>query len=128
MRSAALTCVAAMLLLVAGCGDSPESVMDDTLATMNDMAAVLETVKDEATAKSAASKLEGLVEKMKSLKERADKMEKPSKEKEAELEKAYKEKMTAAGSRMMKAMMSAMQAPDAQKHLEPAMKKFQSIN
>ena len=93
-RSLAVACLTA-LFLVAGCDSAPthDSLMKDSLSTMEEMVAVMKTVKDEASANAAKPKLQALAEKMKKMKEQADKMEKPSAEKEAALKKEYEPRL-----------------------------------
>lgn len=87
--------VMAMLMLVgvSGCKRDHESVIKDTVSCMKQLASVLKDVKDEASAKSAVSKIEGIAKEMKTLQEEAKKMGEPSKEVNAELEKKFKSDM-----------------------------------
>lgn len=81
------------LALVVGCDRAPthESVMEQQVTTMEDVAKLLTTVTDEASANSAKPKLKELSEKLKAVKAEADKIAKPTKEKEDELRKKYEE-------------------------------------
>jgi hypothetical protein len=96
-----LTLTALCLALATGCdrAPTPDSVMEDSVTVMEDLSKTLATVKDEASANAAKPKIKELSDKMKTLKEQADKMPKPAKEKEEELKKKYEDRMT-------KAMMS----------------------
>ncbi|QOV90026.1 hypothetical protein [Humisphaera borealis] len=88
------------LALVVGCDRAPthESVMEQQVTTMEDVAKLLTTVTDEASANSAKPKLKELSEKLKAVKAEADKIAKPTKEKEDELRKKYEERITKAMS------------------------------
>jgi hypothetical protein len=80
------------LAFCAGCGDSPDSVMQDTLSTMKEMSAVLQSVKDEASAKAAAPKLKAVGARMQDLAKRGKAMN-LSKEQETALVEKYKPQM-----------------------------------
>lgn len=70
-----------MLLGGAGCsGDSRESLAADSMSTMKEMVATLETVKDQASAKAAKPKLTSLAQEMNSLQQRQAKLPAPSEE------------------------------------------------
>jgi uncharacterized protein involved in exopolysaccharide biosynthesis len=56
-----------LLSLVAGCGDdlsSPKGVAEAQADAFNDLAAVLDTIKDEASAKAAKSKAEAIYKRL----------------------------------------------------------------
>lgn len=116
MRKATLAGLALALVFgVSGCGDSPDSVMKDTIKLMNEMADVMEGIKDKDSAEKAKPKLEALAKKMKDLEERAKKLkldEMPKEKKEA-LQKKYEDDLKKAGTRFGAAMMKAMTNPDA---------------
>ena len=106
LRPVSLATVLITCALLAGCGgDSHEAVMDDMIAQMNKVTAVLKTVKDEASAEAAKPKLEAIGKDMKKLKERADKLGDPAKEKEEALKTKYEEKMKEAMTGLMQEMM-----------------------
>lgn len=83
------------LVLVAGCDSAPthDSVMEESVSSMEEMVAIMKTIKDKPSAEAAKPKLEALGDRMKELKAEADKLGKPSKEKEAELKKKYDDRM-----------------------------------
>jgi hypothetical protein len=56
-----------LLVNVSGCGSSPDSIMKDSIAAMNDLADAVEK-KDEGKAKAAATKLQDLEKKLDALK------------------------------------------------------------
>jgi len=81
-----------MLVVLAVCGGcnsgSADDVMKDTVSTMNEMADVLDTIKDQESAKAARPKLENLLQRLKDLKAKADKI-KVTKSEEERLKKKY---------------------------------------
>lgn len=101
-RTIVTTLCAAMLVLASGCGDTHESLMDDMFDEVESLTAVLKTIKDEASAKNAESKLRASVERMKVLRERANKMKKP----DAEQEKALQAKFEERAKKVMNEFMS----------------------
>src|SRR5678815_1392251 len=46
-----------MFLVCAGCGDSHEKLAGESVSTMKEMVSVLDSIKDEASAKAAKPKL-----------------------------------------------------------------------
>lgn len=98
MRQLAVTFAVLSIAFFNGCDRAPthDSVMEDSVTVMEDLAKVMATVKDEASAAAAKPKLKELSDKMKTLKAESDKMAKPSKEKEDELKKKYEDRMTKA--------------------------------
>jgi len=67
MRSLYVMALMWGLIALAGCEKDHERVMTQTTARMKEALAVLQTVKDEATAKAAAPKLQGVAEDLKRL-------------------------------------------------------------
>lgn len=109
-----------LLVFTTGCGDSPEKVMKDTISLMNDASKILESVKDEDSAKKAASDLEKLEKKGKDIQDRVKKlkMEDLSKEKKEALEKKFKDDFEKAMERLQKASANAAKYPELQKALQ----------
>jgi len=94
MRKLTVFVVAALVcMVVGGCKRDHEAVMKDSLACMNELVDALKNVKDEASAKAAASKIEAIAERMKKLKEEADKMPKPSTSEDQQLKEKYEKEM-----------------------------------
>jgi hypothetical protein len=91
-RTIVTTLCAAVLVLSSGCDNTHESLMDDMLDEMENMIAVLKTIKDEASAKSAESKLRSIVDKLNSLQERVKKVKQPEGEEAKALEKKFEER------------------------------------
>jgi TolA-binding protein len=100
--------------LASGCGGSAnaEGMMKDTIATMNEMAATLETVKDDKTADEAIPKLEKEVAKLKELKKKAEELKLP-KDEDKKLEEKYKPELEKATKRFQEAAMKAVLAAPA---------------
>ena len=89
---------AACLLPLIGCAVNYESTLQDSISIMNDMAEVLNTCKDKASAEAAIPKLESLLDDMLDLKETMEALGKPSDEdQKALMEKYGKEQMKANG-------------------------------
>jgi hypothetical protein len=76
---------------VSGCKRTHESVIKDEISNMKKLASILKDVKDEASAKAAAPKIESIAKEMKSLGEEAKKMGDPPKDVEETLKKKYKD-------------------------------------
>ena len=93
--------------LVVGCsGGSPEeATVKESISLMNDMASVLETIKDEKTAKEAEAKLKTFESRGKALEK---KMKELPKEKLEQAGKKYEAEGKAAGERFGKAMMNSI--------------------
>jgi hypothetical protein len=99
-----VTILASILMLLAcgGCGgDSPDKVANDSIGVMEEMATILEGVKDEASAKKANDKLRALGDKMKEIKARQDKLAMTAQQK-AEMQKKHEDKMRPVLERVIK--------------------------
>ena len=69
----------AMFLCTSGCGgDSHESLAGESMATMKELVATFDGIKDKESAKSAKPRLKSLVEKMNSINDRQAKLDAPS--------------------------------------------------
>jgi hypothetical protein len=69
----------ALLLLAGGCGgDSHQSLADESMATMKEMVATLDNIKDEASAKSNKSRLKAILQKMNGINDRQAKLPAPT--------------------------------------------------
>lgn len=82
--------------LAHGQGSAFEEVVKEMLASMEKLTAVLETIKDEETAKAARPELRQAAGRWQELRKKADNLKPPSKEEKDRLEKEYKEKMQVA--------------------------------
>lgn len=101
MKQMVLLASVLMLLVCSGCGDSPDKVAEDGISVMDEMATVMESVKDEASAKKANAKLRALTDKMKDIKARQEKLSITTEQK-IELQKKHEEKMGAVVERLMR--------------------------
>lgn len=124
MRTMFSMVMVAALLVLGGCGDTHESVVKDTLSTMEEVVKVLEGVKDEASAKTAATKLEALGEEMKKMKEVHDKLGKPDAETEKKLKEKYEKRLSEVSQKLMQEMMRIATNPALGKHIQDAMGKM----
>jgi hypothetical protein len=72
--------LASLLLLMAitGCGDTHESLTEDGISTIKKLIAVLDGVKDEASAKSAKSEIKSLMEKLNEINTKQTKLPQPT--------------------------------------------------
>ena len=116
-----------LLLLNVGCGDSGDAVMTDTIATMEEMNQVLTGVKDEASAKAAAPKLEALGTRMKELEKRGNDLKMSPAEREQLAEK-YKAQLEKPVQELMQNMMRIAFNPELSKHIEGPMKNMGKVN
>jgi hypothetical protein len=122
----------ALAFVAASCGGSPspEDMMQETLSLWGEMTDILASVKDEASAKAAAGKLEALAGQMKELAEEGEKMEKElglSPEEKAELENKFKPEFEKTMGRFMQEMMRIGMNQELNKHLETTMEKMGEI-
>jgi hypothetical protein len=65
-------------IVITGCGDTRESLAEESMSTMREMVAVLDTVKDDASAKAAKPKLKTLSDKLEDINQRASKLGTPT--------------------------------------------------
>lgn len=103
MRKLWVGTVCLALVMLAGCGKAThDSVTAEAIKLMNDMADILASIKDEASAKSAKPKLEALSKRMDALKQKSQALGVPTKEQKDALQKKYGEERTKAASRLLK--------------------------
>jgi len=109
----------ALVFLVSGCGDSPDSVMKDQIKVSNELLDVLEGIKTKEDAEKAKPKLEQLGKKMKDVQDRAKKlkMDDMPKEKKEALQKKYKDDIEKLGSRFF-SVLAKLNNPEVQKVLK----------
>jgi hypothetical protein len=109
----------ALVFLVSGCGDSPDSVMKDQIKVTNELLDVLEGIKTKEDAEKAKPKLEELGKKMKDIQERSKKlkMDDMPKEKKEALQKKYKDDIEKLGSRFF-SVLAKLNDPAIQKVLK----------
>ena len=94
-------------LVVSCSGDTHEKIVDDTLTQMEEVATVIEGVKDKESAEAAAKKLEGMVGTFEKLAERMKEIGDPDEKTEKELEAKMETRMKELQEKMTAAMMSA---------------------
>ena len=122
MRRSITLCVG-ILLLVSGCGDSHESVINDSVKLMKEMTAILKTVKDEESAKAAKPKLKALSEKMEAIEKRSKALGEPTAEQQKKLEEKFKKENEKVVQEFFAEMMRVGVTPGLAQHLEDAMPK-----
>jgi hypothetical protein len=64
--------ISAVALCASGCGDSHEAVTRDILTTQKELCAVLDEVKDDASAKAAVPRVKAISDKLKTLQQRSN--------------------------------------------------------
>jgi len=109
----------ALVFLVSGCGDSPDSVMKDQIKASNEVLDVLEGIKTKEDAEKAKPKLEQLGKGMKDIQERGKKlkMDDLPKEKKDALTKKYKDDLEKRDSRYF-SVLAKLNDPGVQKILK----------
>ena len=114
------------LMLCAGCGDSPDSVMQDYLSCAKEMGTVMQSVKDEASAQAAAPKLKALGARMQDI-EKRQKALNLSKEEETALQAKYKPQMEEIAKGLVPDMMRVMTMGIKDKDFNDALKAGQTL-
>jgi len=114
----------AVLVFASACGsgDPNEAAVKDMLAGLNELSDILDTVKDEASAKAAAPKLKAIADRMTDVKKRFEGI--PA-EKRTELQNKYKDQMMAAGLRFMAAGKKVSEIPGVEALFAETMKAMQ---
>src|SRR5262249_32326373 len=82
-----------LVFLATGCGDSPDSVMKDSINLMKEANGIVEGIKSKEDAEKAKPKLEEIVTKMKKVADRAKKVGKLDKDKKEALLKKFSSEM-----------------------------------
>ena len=101
-----------VVCVLAGGYSQAEDAVKRMLRAMDDISAALESVKDPATAKAAAPKIESAVAQMQQAKNQGDLVQGTTADKE-KLERAYMPKVKEAADRLLKASLSAGSPPAA---------------
>src|SRR5262249_17917144 len=104
-KPVAIGCGLLLAAALVGCGSSDDTILKEKIGIMNEMSAILEKVKDEASAKEGEGKMDDLQKKADDIKA---KVKDWSKEKQEEMKKKYESELKAAGERFTKAFSSAM--------------------
>lgn len=120
MRSLLLLTLVSLTFV--SCGDSHESLMEDSFDQMEKLADVLEKVDSNTKSADLKAKLQPIADEMKEIKKRMDAMGEPSKELQEKLEKSMKERGEKAMSRMAAASMKVATMPELQEMLSDIMK------
>ena len=110
VRSFALTVLTVVFsLALSSCGekDTHQKIMTDNLVLMGQVATILEDVKDDNSAQSAAIDLEGLIEQFDVIAERTDAIGKPDAETESTLNKAFEKQRAEIHKRLTSASTTA---------------------
>ena len=121
-----------LILAVAavGCDTSykkHEALVKDVIVVLNDMGDALESVKDPASAKAAAAKIDGICDRFKDIRDKVDALPKLSKSDDEKLVKNWKSDLDKAMSRVRAAGQQASQKAGATVELENSIKRFQYI-
>jgi hypothetical protein len=105
--------LASILILIAcsGCGDTRESLANEGVSTMKEMVAVLDGVKDEASAKAAKPKLKSLLDQLNSINGRQAKLPAPTAAQTKELEGKYIKELAEVQQKLVMNMMRLSSDP-----------------
>ena len=110
----------ALLFAATGCSGTPttappavtedkhEAAMKETIAILDELSGVLETVKDKETAKAAAAKFKGIEDKFAAVAKKAKDLGEPPADKKDALEKKFEAALKKSTERMQKAMGDAV--------------------
>lgn len=101
-----------------GKGNTHQEVLDDTIGVMNNVATAVESVKDEASAKTAVTKINAQFKSMQSIKSRGKKLPRPSQAVQKQIVAEYLPKMMKLQSRLKKAAPKLKDYPEVIKALE----------
>jgi hypothetical protein len=114
----------AAIALLAGCGgDTHESLTDEAVSIMKEVGAILDGVKDEASADAAAAKIDALSARGEDLEKRMKALGKPTEEQAKGLEKKMGEGLAAMGDIAGKAAKAAPHMAKSKK-LQDAFARF----
>lgn len=102
--SALFGCGIMMMALIVGCGGSSDEPMKESINIMNEMSVILESVKDEKSAKEVEPKIAALKTRMEAVDKKIKEM---PKDKLEAMSKKYEAEGKAAAERMFKATMKA---------------------
>lgn len=99
-----------LLGLLCGCGGAygkHAAFEKEVIQALNDLADVLESVKDKDSSKAAADKIENVSDRMEKLKKRGDALPKLTKEEEEKLNQTFKDDREKAAKRLRSASTQA---------------------
>jgi hypothetical protein len=117
-----------MLLVCSGCGDSHEAVMNDQMSLTKDMLAIMQGIKDEASASAAKPKMQALAEKAKAIEERQKNLGKPSDAEVKQLQAKYGTEMEALMSKVMGEVIRISSIPGAAQQLQDMTRSMSKMN
>ncbi|SHJ66234.1 hypothetical protein SAMN02745181_2293 [Rubritalea squalenifaciens DSM 18772] len=89
--------------------DTVDALANETMAKLNQLIVILESVKDEASADKAVKDIDQVGNDMLAISKRLSKLDKPSDQKKAELEKKFAAKVQEFGPRAGAAMMNMLE-------------------
>jgi hypothetical protein len=132
MKRSSVFCVAVLLCGVSGCKKSPEQLGREQVAAMNEAAAVLESIQDDASAQRALPKLEKAAARIRAANEATMRSwsqggNQNKSLNDPKVQEQIKE-LTQAGARVLGAQMQAMQrAPGRAAQIQALMDKAQGV-
>ncbi len=125
MRTLPTAFALAVTFLLSACGGSKhEAAAEESVTLMEQIGTALESVKDEVTAKAAASKLEPTITRMATMQKEMQALEKPAGAAGEALKAKYEARMQAAIAKMTTQMGRVMADPKLSAILQPVMAKM----
>ena len=127
IKKLTITALMLSLALLVGCGssDSPEQAMEESVTCMEEMAAILATVKDSASAEAAKPKIEAIGKRMTESQKVIQKLGESDALKSATLMAKYAKRMQEATIKMAAENQRVMMNSELSKLLGEAMKDTQ---
>ena len=120
MRSLLLLTLVSLTFVA--CGDSHESLMNDSFDQMEKLASILEKVDANSNPDDVKAQLQSVADEMEDIKKRMKEIGEPSKDLQEKLEKSMKERGEKIMSRMMAASVKAASIPGIQEIMSKVMK------
>lgn len=128
----AIVAASALALFITSCGDkkgeaaadTPDSVTDELLTTMDDLSATIATAKDKESAEAAATKIGEIGDEFLAIAKRLDALDEPSEEVKKELDEKMDKAMEEKQGKMMEAMKAISSNPEAMTIVGKAMEAF----
>ena len=123
-----LLALASLGLSQCGGGETHEKIMKDMISVMNRLGDLMGGIKDKATAEAAKPKLSALVDELKAVKARMDKIGEPKGKLADDLKAKYEKEMKAAMEKFTGSIMKAMTAgPEVAETLKSVGEAMQGI-
>jgi len=114
-----LVAAVALPCSLSGCGgDTRSSLMKQLVATVNEVADTLATIKDQASAEAAKPKLKALGERYRDIDKRGKALKEPTPEEKTALEKEYAEPLKSAYGRLLSEMLRVAFVPGGKEALQ----------